>query len=117
MNKKTAAAVCILTVVMLSLYAGGSHEDEVLDVQNETTTVTGHIVIYGSVPHTFPGIQCDDGRQYSITGRKEITDELEKSQGYHIEVTGIVTENRKKVPFFTTLKDGSIEVLSWKAVQ
>ena len=117
MNVKTAAAVCLVCISLFSLYAGGSHEDDAPDLHNEETSVTGHIVIYGSNPHTFPGLQCDDGRQYSITGRKEITDELEKSQGYHIEVTGIVTENRKKVPFFTTLKDGSIEVLSWKAVQ
>src|SRR5574344_1132352 len=117
MNVKTAAAACLLCISLFSMYAGGKHEDNIIAMQNEETSVTGHIVIYGSDPHAFPGIQCDDGRQYSITGRKKITDELEKSQGYLIEVTGIVTENRQKTPFFNTLKDGSIEVLSWKAVQ
>ena len=60
------------------------------NVEN-TTTITGSVRIFGSAPHTFPGIVDENGIEYSVYP-PEKEDELRSLQGHLIRFNVIVLE-------------------------
>ena len=80
---------------------------------------TGVITLYGNEPFSFPGLDCANGEQYSIKAEKEVIEDLRKTQGKKIEITGYI-ENEKSdqnTLVLDKLKDGFLIVKEWKYVK
>lgn len=78
-------------------------------------TVTGHIQIYGSAPHTFVGFVTTDGKQYSLDidpNAKFSIQDITEHQGEQLKLTGVV--NEKELIGFQTLRDGRFIVSKFK---
>ena len=80
---------------------------------------TGVITMYGNEPFPFPGLDCENGEQYSIKAEKDVLDTLRKTQGKKIEITGYIekTKNDNNSISFEELKDGYLIVKEWKYVK
>lgn len=73
----------------------------------EGVVVTGRIKCYGNEPFTWPGITCDDGREYALCGDKEVLSSLLEKQGVHIQIEGTLAAGKDSI---RRLKDGAMEV-------
>ncbi len=74
-------------------------------------SVIGYIKVYGNEPHTYLGIETQEDKVYTVVADKEILDELQKNQGYLIQLDGTITE--KKTPFMGKFQ---FEVKNWNIV-
>jgi hypothetical protein len=82
------------------------------DTVDDTVLITGQVHIYGSEPHTFPGIVSDDGKTYAIYPREK-EGELSALQGRLIEFTVRFLEEPKGEGSLY-LRDGTVTPLSWR---
>jgi len=63
---------------------------------------------------TLKGIKTEDDEEYHIDASASVENDINGL----IEVTGILTPNNEEIPLFLfgMLKDGSIQVIEWKAI-
>lgn len=96
-------------LILMTMFCSYSKSKEV--------SVQGFIKSYGNVPFNYPVIETEDGKSYSIKADDDVKDEIFKTVGEKIEVTGIITEPEKDTVDFQCAKDGYIEVIEWKIVE
>ena len=108
--------------IALSLFAFGSQEqmeDSKQLPQEEppqnTVKILGMIQIYGNEPHTFVGIQGEDGEEYAVYSPSN-ENELRKLQGHLIEFTVIFTEEEQSFGSLF-LKSGTVKPVSWRIIR
>ena len=117
----TAAAVyallgCASAVAMGHRNQSGTQES---GMQRKTVSVRGRIGVYGSEPHTFPGIVTDDGKQYSVQAPPDVLAGLYGEQGKKLVFTGtVVPREASGAPVlpFQTLRDGTFILERWEPV-
>ncbi len=85
--------------------------------KNNMQTVEGYIFIYGNEPFTFIGIKTDNNKEYSISASDDIKKEIRTSQGKKIQIIGIIIKPDPEKIELEGLKDGKIEVSSWKIIK
>lgn len=85
--------------------------------KNNNKTVKGYINVYGNEPFSYIGIETEDEKKYAIKAEKSVIEDLWKTQGNLIEITGLITPNTDAAKSFDMLKDGKIEVIEWKVVK
>jgi len=84
--------------------------------ENNTTTITGRVQIYGSEPHTFVGIiDHQDGTEYAVYPPSE-EKALRGLQGRLIEFT-VVKQNEPMGPGGLQLKGGTVTVIEWRILR
>lgn len=78
-------------------------------------TFRGQVSVKGSEPHTYVGVTTEDGaRTYAVYPEKK-ADTLRDLQGHLIEFVAVKTDaGAGEASLY--LKDGTIEILSWKIV-
>ena len=75
-------------------------------------SVEGYINIYGNEPHTYLGIETQDGKVFVLKAEKELLDELQNQQGYLLKLDGKFIENKSNVLF----SKNQFEVIEWSKV-
>jgi len=89
--------------------------------KNNNRTLRGNVFEYdvarGSCSlgfMTLKGIKTEDDKEYHIDASESVENDINGL----IEVTGILTTNNEENPWFIfgMLKDGSIQVIEWKAI-
>jgi hypothetical protein len=82
------------------------------DAVADTVIITGMVNIYGSEPHTFAGIESEDGKTYAVYPREK-EEEIRPLQGRLIEFTvRFLAEPAGEGSLY--LKDGTVTPLSWR---
>lgn len=82
------------------------------DSMGDTVIITGMVHIYGSEPHTYPGIESEDGRIFAVYPYEKET-EISALQGHLIEFTVRFLENPAGEGSLY-LRDGTVTPLSWR---
>ena len=112
MKKLFLTLFLIFTSVLLSAYSK--------PVKDKVISVSGLINVYGNEPFTFIGIKTSSGEEYSLSASEEVLNQLRKSQGKRIEITGSIKQadknQEKPVIEFNSLKNGNLIVLDWEYV-
>jgi hypothetical protein len=111
-------SICITVVSLFPLFAFSprpSFEDDAVHDQ-AAVTFYGHIVIFGSEPHTFPGVVTDDGKKYAVTAAEDVLKQLYEFQGTTLRLTGIIIPPAAGGREFHTLEDGSFILKSWSEI-
>jgi uncharacterized lipoprotein YajG len=132
MNIKKYTRVLAVIIVLLcssfiSAFGVREAESDILVVDNQQivkentalVTITGHINVYGSMPHTYLGIVTEDKKVYTVLADKDVLSQLQKTQGKSVALTGIIIsrdENSTKM-LFQTLKNGQFKLKSWKILE
>ncbi|MDR1288105.1 MAG: hypothetical protein LBK08_10890 [Treponema sp.] len=81
----------------------------------KTGTIRGAVRVYGSEPHTYAGIETEDGRIYAVYPPEKEA-ELRKLQGRTLEFTvRFLPEPKGYGALF--LKDGTVTPVSWKTAE
>ncbi len=110
MKKLFLTLFLIFTSVLLFAYSK--------PVKDKVISVSGLINVYGNEPFTFIGIKTSSGEEYSLSASEEVLNQLRKSQGKRIEITGSVKQadknQEKPVVEFNSLKNGTLTVLNWQ---
>ena len=75
-------------------------------------SVEGYIKVYGNEPHTYLGIETQDGNVFVLKAEKELLDELQNQQGYLLKLDGKFIENKSNVLF----SKHQFEVVEWSKV-
>lgn len=92
-------------IFILSLFLSFSRSKEI--------SVKGFIKSFGNKPFNYAVIETEKGKQYSIKTDNSTKDELFKTVGSKIEITGIlILEDDENS--FNFSKDGCIELINWK---
>lgn len=87
------------------------NSDASVHTMSDTVIIIGMVRIYGSEPHTFAGIESEDGGIYAVYPReKEV--EIRSLQGRLIEFTVRFLENPAGEGSLY-LRDGTVTPLSW----
>jgi hypothetical protein len=77
--------------------------------------IRGMVKIYGNEPHTYAGIETEDGKHYAVYPIEK-EKEIRSLQGSKIEWTVIFSEKPEGYGSLF-LKDGSVTPLSWRVVE
>jgi hypothetical protein len=77
----------------------------------DIVVIIGQVVIYGSEPHTFAGIDSENGKTYAVYP-KEKEREMWSLQGRRIEFTVRFLDNPQGEGSLY-LRDGTVTPLSW----
>jgi hypothetical protein len=99
--------------ITFGLFPLGIKED-MNDSQN-TTKITGRVVIYGNEPHTFVGIVGEDGTEYAVYPSDQ-EEKLRALQGHLIEFT-VVLLNESQGYGSLFLKGGTVTPVTWEIIQ
>ena len=75
-------------------------------------SVEGYIKVYGNEPHTYLGIETQDGKVFILKSEDEILSELQNQQGYLLELRGKIEETKKTL----VIKHDYFEVIEWSKV-
>lgn len=105
-----------ITVVLLFIFSAAVCFSFSKPKQNDSVSVKGYIHVYGNEPFTFIGIACDTGEEFSIKADDSTTIELQKTQGYKIEIKGFIENSTGSALKMNELKDGFLVVNKWKKV-
>ncbi|MDR1420990.1 MAG: hypothetical protein LBI86_11505 [Treponema sp.] len=98
--------------VWVLLFAGFTAGCRTLE---KTEAIQGTVRVYGSEPHTYAGIETEDGRIYAIYPPEKEA-ELRELQGQVLEFTvRVLPEPKGYGSLF--LKDGTVTPVSWKTVE
>lgn len=111
-------SICISAVSLCPVFAffpGPPLEDDAVHDQS-AVTIYGHIVIFGSEPHTFPGVVTDDGKKYALTAADDVLKQLYEFQGTTLRLTGIIVPPAEGGKEFHILEDGSFILKGWREV-
>jgi hypothetical protein len=74
--------------------------------------IRGRVRVWGNEPHTYAGIETEDGKQFSVfPAEKE--EEIRSLQGNLVEFTVIFSEEPRGAGALF-LRDGSVTPLSWR---
>jgi hypothetical protein len=84
--------------------------------ENNTTTITGTIQIYGSEPHTFVGIIDNQDRTEYAVHPPAIEQELRGLQGRLIEFT-VIKQDEPLGFGGLQLKGGTVTVVEWRIIR
>jgi hypothetical protein len=82
--------------------------------QDDTVIITGMVHIYGNEPHTFAGIECEDGKIYAVYPREKEA-EISALQGRLIEFTVRFME-KPAGEGSLYLRDGTVTPISWRVL-
>lgn len=90
--------------------------DNSTNIQNDapagSVIITGSVHIYGSEPHTYVGIESDNGKTYAVYPREKEA-EIRPLQGRRIEFTvRFLKEPAGEGSLY--LRDGTVTPLSWR---
>lgn len=86
--------------------------------KSKEVSIQGFVKSFGNVPFNYPVIETDDGKQYSVKADDDVKNEIFKTAGEKIEVTGVIIVPKKDNEIgFQSAKDGYIEVVEWKFVE
>jgi len=118
---KTIIAVAVLTVVVSCATANKTENTAVMDITEgavveNTVTITGRVVIFGSEPNIFAGIVSEDGKQYAIYP-PEKENELRGLQGYLIRFTVVFIKEPVQSLGSLSLKGGTVTPVAWEVVR
>lgn len=95
----------ILLTFILSLFLSFSRSKEI--------SVKGFIRSFGNKPFNYAVIETEQGNQYSIKTDNSTKEELFKTLGSKIEITGIlISQDNENCVNFS--EDGYIELIKWK---
>lgn len=98
----------VLTILTASLFASFSKPVK-------TETIRGYVKIFSNEPFSFPGIETEDGKKYTIIADEKVREEMYMIQGYLVDFTGrISTENKLNKQQDQKLSNGYFELDSWK---
>ena len=75
-------------------------------------SVEGYINIYGNEPHTYLGLETQDGLVFVLKAEEEILSELQNQQGYLLELRGKIEETKKTL----VIKHDYFEVIEWSRI-
>jgi ABC-type oligopeptide transport system substrate-binding subunit len=78
----------------------------------DTQIITGTVHIYGSEPHTYAGIESEDGKTYAVYPREK-EEEIRPLQGRLIEFTVRFLE-KPAGEGSLYLRDGTVTPLLWR---
>jgi hypothetical protein len=94
---------------------GPQSGDAVIIDESDTVTLTGRVQIYGSEPHTFPGIVDAEGVEYAVYAPGK-DGEIRDLQGYLIEFTVVFLKDN---PVYESLflKGGTVKPIEWKIIE
>jgi hypothetical protein len=119
---KTAALTGVLIVLTLSspsaVSAMGkrdappSSQPEGAEAPSDTRIIRGRVRVYGSEPHTYAGIETDDGKRYAVFPAEKEREILDL-QGRLVEFTVVFSEEPQGYGSLF-LRDGSVTPLSWR---
>ena len=79
-----------------------------------SSVITGSIVIYGNEPHTYVGIVDSNGTAYNVEPRST-ANELRNLQGHLIEFIVIFPE--EQIQGYGSLPGGTVTPISWKILR
>ena len=98
----------ILILLVVQIICGFS----LFSMSKVPDSVEGFIKVYGNEPHTYLGIETQDGKIFILKAEDEILTELQNQQGYLLKLDGKIIENESK---FLFSKD-QFEVVEWGKV-
>ena len=101
-NKLFLVILVVQIICGFSLFSMGKAPD----------SVEGYVKVYGNVPHTYLGIETQDGKVFAIKAEKEVLSELKKQQGYLIKFDGKILENKANALF----NKNQFEVVEWSKI-
>jgi hypothetical protein len=77
--------------------------------------IRGRVRVWGNEPHTYAGIETEDGKQFSVfPAEKE--EEIRSLQGNLVEFTVLFAEEPRGAGALF-LRDGNVTPLSWRIVE
>ena len=97
-----------LVILMVQIICGFS----LFSMSKAPDSVEGYIKVYGNEPHTYLGIETQDGKVFVLKAEKELLDELQNQQGYLLKLDGKFIENKSNVLF----SKNQFEVVEWSKV-
>ena len=97
-----------LVILVVQIICGFS----VFSMGKVSDSVEGYIKVYGNEPHTYLGIETQDGKVFVLKAEKELLDELQNQQGYLLKLDGKFIENKSNVLF----SKNQFEVVEWGKV-
>jgi hypothetical protein len=98
----------ILVILVVQIICGFS----LFAMSKAPDSVEGLVKVYGNEPHTYLGIETQDGKIFILKAEEEILSELQKQQGYLLKLSGKIIEAKSKSLFD---KD-QFEVVEWSKV-
>ncbi|MDR3311724.1 MAG: hypothetical protein LBS64_01130 [Spirochaetaceae bacterium] len=113
---KKVLVIFLLTAVLPGLFAFGKKDTPPgasgTDAKQPAGAVVilGRVRIYGSEPHTYVGIETQDGKYYAISS-PEKEKEIWNLQGRLVEFTVFLSSRGSLF-----LRDGTVTPLSWRTV-
>lgn len=98
----------ILILLVVQIICGFS----LFSMSKTPDSVEGFIKVYGNEPHTYLGIETQDGKIFILKAEDEILTELQNQQGYLLKLAGKIIETKSKVLF----NKNQFEVVEWSKV-
>ncbi|MDR3302576.1 MAG: hypothetical protein LBT01_08660 [Spirochaetaceae bacterium] len=115
-----ATVIFLSTFTITGVCAMGNKDTQALGGGGATAApsgvqiIRGMVKIYGNEPHTYAGIETEDGKHYAVyPAEKE--QEIWSLQGRKIEWTVLFSEKPEGYGSLF-LKDGTVTPLSWRVV-
>lgn len=97
-----------LVILVVQIICGFS----LFSMSKAPDSVEGFIKVYGNEPHTYLGIETQDGKIFILKAEDEILTELQKQQGYLLKLDGKIIENKSNVLF----NKNQFEVVEWSKI-
>ena len=97
-----------LVILVVQIICGFS----LFSMSKAPDSVEGFIKVYGNEPHTYLGIETQDGKIFILKAEDEILTELQKQQGYLLKLDGKIIENKSNVLFYKN----QFEVVEWSKI-
>lgn len=97
-----------LVILVVQIICGFS----LFSMSKDPDSVEGFIKVYGNEPHTYLGIETQDGKIFILKAEDEILTELQKQQGYLLKLDGKIIENKSNVLFYKN----QFEVVEWSKI-
>ena len=98
----------LLVILVVQIICGFS----LFSMSKAPDSVEGFIKVYGNEPHTYLGIETQDGKVFVLKADKDVLSELQKQQGYLLKLDGKIIENKSNVLF----NKNQFEVVEWSKV-
>ena len=98
----------ILILLVVQIICGFS----LFSMSKTPDSVEGFIKVYGNEPHTYLGIETQDGKIFILKAEEEILAELQNQQGYLLKLDGKIIEAKSK-SFFNK---NQFEVVEWSKI-
>ena len=98
----------ILVILVVQIICGFS----LFAMSKAPDSIEGCVKVYGNEPHTYLGLETQEGKVFLLKAEKEILSELQNQQGLLLELRGKIEETKKTL----VLKHDYFEVIEWSRI-